>query len=169
MFEKHEYVFHESGGICQVADICKSPLDNMPADRDYYILQPVQDANSMIYVPVDSDCIFLRRLMNREEAEALLSKIASVELIDEKNPKLLRAKYIETMRTHDPIEWVRVIKTVEARIKLLAARSQRISETERSFLERAKKNLHGELALSLNLEDVKVGQILSAHIADHTS
>ncbi len=166
MFEKHEYVFHESGGICQVADICKSPLDNMPADKDYYILQPVQDANSMIYVPVDSDCIFLRGLMNRQTAEELLSKMSAVEIIDEKNPKLLRAKYIETLRTHEPIEWVRVIKTVEARIKLLAARSQRISETERSFLERAKKNLYGELALSLELDANTMEQFLANYMYD---
>ena len=166
MFEKHEYVFHESGGICQVADICKSPLDNMPADRDYYILQPLQDANSVIYVPVDSNCIFLRRLINRQAAEELLSKMSSVEIIDEKNPKLLRAKYIETLRTHDPLEWVRVIKTVEARIKLLAARSQRISETERSFLERAKKNLYGELALSLEMDANTMEQFLANYMYD---
>ena len=82
MFEKHEYVFHESGGICQVSDIQKAPLDNMPADREYYILQPLLDPNSMIYVPVDSDRIFVRRLLDRTEAETLLSKMASVEVID---------------------------------------------------------------------------------------
>ena len=164
MFEKHEYVFHESGGICQVADIQKAPLDNMPADREYYILQPLLDPNSMIYVPVDSDRIFVRRLLDRTEAETLLSKMASVEVIDEKNPKLLKTKYIEAMHMHDPIEWVRVIKTAEARIRLLASRSQRLSETERSIYEKAKRNLHGELCLSLNMEEREIEQLLASYL-----
>lgn len=163
MFEKLEYVFHESGGICQVADICAAPLENMPAERQYYVLQPLNDANSVIYAPVDSNCIFIRRLMTQNEAVALLEKISEVTVIDEKNPKQLRNKYIEALRTHDPIEWVRIIKTANERLALLAMRSQRMSETERSFLERAKKYLYGELSLALNLCEQDMEQYLSKY------
>ena len=163
MFEKHEYVFHESGGICQVADICAAPLENMPADRQYYVLQPMHDANSTIYAPVDSDRIFIRRLIDKTEAEELLKKISEISVIDEKNPKQLRNKYIEALRTHDPIEWVRVIKTANERLSLLAMRSQRMSETERSFYERAKKYLYGELSLALNRNEQDMEQYLSAY------
>ena len=165
MFEKHEYVFHESGGICQVADICMSPLENMPADREYYVLQPLHDPNSMIYAPVDSDFIFIRRLMNREEAFALLQQMSQVEPIGEKNPKLLRTRYIEALKTHEPIEWVRVIKTANVRNEALAIRSQRMSETERSFFERAKKHLFGELSLALSIQEREVEQFISGYIS----
>ena len=164
MFEKHEYVFHESGGICRVADICQAPLSGMPTDRLYYVLQPKSDANSTIYAPVDSDCIFIRRLIDQSEAETLLKQMADVAVIDEKNPKQLRNKYLEALRTHDPIEWVRVIKTANERFSLLAARSQRMSETERSFFERAKKNLYGELSLALNRNEQDMEQFLSTYL-----
>lgn len=160
MFEKHAYVFHESGGVCRIVDICKAPLENMPSNRDYYVLRPLQDDNSMIYVPTDSDRIFLRRLLTREESEALLAQIASVEIIKEENSKLLRNRYVEAMRTHEPIEWVRVIKTVEARMVLLASRSQRLSETERSHMERAKRHLKGELSVSLEISESDAERLL---------
>lgn len=164
MFVKDEYVFHESSGVCRVADIQRAPLDNMPADRHYYILHPVHDANSVLYVPVDSDRIFLRRLLNREEADALLDQIAGVATIEEPNAKLLRARYVEAMSTHMPLEWVRVIKTVYRRATELGARSQRLSETERSMGESAKRHLHTELALALGLSESEMEQYITDHI-----
>lgn len=150
MYQINDYVFYETGGICRIADIQYAPLQGMPADRQYYVMQSVHDANGVMYVPVDSDCVFIRRLLNRQEAEELLSAISSIEMIEEPNAKLLRAKYVEAMRTHAPLEWIRVIKTVHARIAALPnSRSARLSETERSFLENAKRYLYTELALAL--------------------
>ena len=164
MFERDEYVFHESGGICRIADIQKAPLDNMPQDREYYVMKPVHDPNSVIYIPVDSDQIFLRRLMDKNEAEEILDRIPFVRTIEESNAKLLRARYVESMRTHDPVEWVRVIKTVYLRMTAQSTRSRSISETERSFAESAKRNLHTELALALNLPFGDMEDYISDHI-----
>ncbi len=164
MFERDEYVFYESGGICKIDDIRVAPLDSMPADRAYYIMKPLHDPNSVVYIPVDSDKVFLRRLLNREEAETLLKRISTVDAIDEPNAKLLRAKYTEAMRTHDPIEWVRVIKTVHLRTNAQAARSQRISETERMFAENAKRYLHTELAIALGSNVSEMERYITEHI-----
>ena len=163
MFQPDEYVFYGSGGICRITDIQTAPLDNMPADRLYYVMQSIHDQNGVIYVPVDSDCVFLRRLLNREEAEALLDEIPAVGTIEESNAKLLRSKYTEAMRTHEPLEWVRVIKTVYQRMTSPTSRTQRISETERSFSDNAKRYLHAELALALGLHE----QDMETYIADH--
>ena len=164
MFEREEYVFHESGGVCKIADIQMAPLEGMPRDREYYILQPLSDPNSMIYVPVDSDKIFLRRLLSRAEAEALLDRIPFVRTIEESNAKLLRAKYIELMKMHDPVEWVRVIKTVYLRMNAQPLKSQRISDTERSFAENAKRHLYTELALARDLPTDRMEDYITEHI-----
>ena len=164
MFAKDEYVFHESGGICQIADIQVAPLDNMPADRQYYVMKPIYDPNSVIYIPVDSDAIFLRRLISRADAEELIDRIPFITAIEESNAKLLRAKYIEAMHTHDPLEWVRVIKTVYLRMTMQTSRSQRISDTERAFSESAKKHLHTELSLALGLPMQKMEDYLTERI-----
>lgn len=164
MFQPDEYVFYGSGGICRITDIQTAPLDNMPADRLYYVMQSIHDQNGVIYVPVDSDCVFLRRLLNREEAEALLDKIPAVGTIEESNAKLLRSKYTEAMRTHEPLEWVRVIKTVYRRTGEKAGRAQRLSETERSFAESAKRYLYSELALALGLKDTDMESYITEHI-----
>lgn len=164
MFEREEYVFHESGGVCKIADIQTAPLEGMPRDREYYVLKPLSDPNSMIYIPVDSDKIFLRRLLSRAEAEELLDRIPFVRTIEESNAKLLRAKYLELMKMHDPVEWVRVIKTVYLRMNAQTLKSQRISDTERSFAENAKRHLYTELALALELPTDRMEDYITEHI-----
>ncbi len=151
MFRKDEYVFYESGGICKISDIQISPLEGMPADREYYVMQSVHERNGVMYIPVDNDKVFLRKLLDRDAAERLIDRIPEVEAIDEPNAKLLRAKYLDAMRTHDPVEWVRVIKTVYRRMTAGNGRVQRLSETERSLSENAKRYLYTELALALGL------------------
>lgn len=159
MFQKDEYVFYESGGICKISDVQISPLDGMPADREYYVMQSVHDRNGIMYIPVDNDKVFLRPLMDRDAAEQLIGQIPSVEAIDEPNAKLLRAKYLDAMRTHDPVEWVRVIKTVYRRMTV-GGRAQRLSETERSLSENAKRYLYTELALALEMNERDMEQYI---------
>ena len=164
MFQKDDYVFYESGGICKIFDIQFAPLDSMPADRQYYILQSVHDHNGVSYVPVDSDKVFLRKLLNREEAQRLMDEIEQISVIEESNAKLLRNKYIEAMHTHQPVEWVRVIKTVHLRIATRTARTQRISETERTLVDTAKRYLHAELALALDLPEAGMEAYLCSRL-----
>lgn len=163
VFQKDEYVFYGSGGICKISDIQISPLEGMPADREYYVMQSIHDKNGTMYIPVDNDQVFLRRLLTREAAEELLDRIPSVEVIIEENAKLLRARYLEAMRTYEPLEWVRVIKTVHRRATDPTRQRQRLSETERSLLENAKRYLYTELALALG----RSAEDMESYIIDH--
>lgn len=153
MFQIDDYVYYASGGVCRVSDICYAPLAGMPEDRQYYVLRSLHDVNGVMYVPVQNENVFLRPLMRREDAEDLLQQIPTIGRIEEPNAKLLRARYIETMKMHDPKEWVRVIKTVRYRIRRLAetSRTQRISDTERSFAEDARRYLRTELSLVMEI------------------
>lgn len=160
MFAINDYVFYGSGGVCQIVDLQYAPLDGMPKDRQYYILHSVYNQNSVMYIPVDSDGVFLRHLMSREEAEALVKRIPSVEVIEETNAKALRDKYYELMKMHSPIEWVRVMKTVQYRMNEPRQVPRRISETERSFFETAKKHLYSELSIVLEIPLGDVAQYL---------
>ena len=161
MFLKNEYVFYGAGGICKIVDIQIAPLDNMPADREYYILQSLHESNGLIYIPVDSENVFLRQILTENEAEALLKELDEIEAIEESNAKLLRSRYIEAMRLYQPKSWVCVLKTIQKRTQACASRSQRLSETERSFGVNAKLYLCTELSLSLGKTKAEIEEMLA--------
>ena len=161
-----EFVYYASGGVCRIDDIQYAPLESMPKDRQYYVMHSLHDQSGVLYVPVQSETVFLRRILTAQEAKDLLDRVASIEPLEEPNAKALRLKYIETMRRHDPVEWVKVIKTVYRRTRALAAvsSSQRISDTERSFAEDSKKYLYTELSLALDMPVKEMAAYVQAQI-----
>ena len=165
MFQKDEYVFYESEGICLVSDILTSPLPGMPADRQYYLLRPLKNKSGVVYVPVDSDKVYLRRILNRDEAEALVNEIPSVEEISAEDSKKLRTAYADLLKTHLPKDWVRIIKTVRSRLTDAIPRGLRISDTERNAAESARRFLHTELALALQLDESEVESYIESRLS----
>ena len=157
-FQKDDYVFYESGGICKILDIQQAPLEGMPADREYYIMRSIHDKSGMIYVPKDNQNIFIRPLLDVECAESLFGEISQIVPIVEENGKLLRAKYLEAMQKHEPAEWVRIIKTAYNRKNEFPDRVQRLSEGERDLVARAKNFLYSELSLALEVSEKEIAE-----------
>ena len=153
MFGKGDYVYYASGGICRVEDLQYAPIDGMPADRLYYVLRSLHDANGIIYLPTDCTTVFLRPLLTKKEANNLLQDISELPVFSAPNAKALRVSYTEAMKKHDPYEWLRIIKTIHDRAAKLAtvSRTQKLSETERSYGEEAGKYLFTELSIVLNI------------------
>lgn len=157
-FQKDDYVFYESGGICKILDIQIAPLEGMPADREYYVMRSIYDKSGMIYVPRDNQNIFIRPLLDKEGAELLLMGLSQIAPIIEENGKLLRAKYLEAMQKHEPAEWVRIIKTAYHRKNEFPDRIQRLSEGERDLVARAKNFLYTELSLALEVPEKEMAE-----------
>ena len=158
IFQKDEYVFYESGGICQILDIQQAPLEGMPADREYYVMRSIHDKSGMIYVPKDNQNIFIRPLLNENGAESVFDAVSQIVPIVEENGKLLRAKYLEAMQKHEPLEWVRIIKTAYHRKNEFPDRVQRLSEGERDLVARAKNFLYIELSLALDVTEKEIAE-----------
>ncbi|MBE6530158.1 MAG: hypothetical protein E7680_06150 [Ruminococcaceae bacterium] len=162
MFAKGDFVFYASGGICRVEDIQRAPLPGMPEDRTYYILRSLHDANGISYLPTDCTTVFLRPILTAEEAERFLNEASGVETIEAPDAKILRSNYQEAMRKYQPGEWFRVIKTVRERAARIGENSKpiKLSETERTFGEEAKKFLYTELSLALRLTEAQIEECL---------
>ena len=81
MFQVGEYVLYGINGICRVAEIGPSPYDKADT-RTFYLLIPVNNPmRSTIYTPVDNDRVPMRRLMTREEIDALIEAIPEIETL----------------------------------------------------------------------------------------
>lgn len=166
MFRKDDYVFYESEGICRVSDILRAPLEGMPEDREYYMLRPIYSRNGVLYVPVDNDKIYMRAILKKEEAEELVNEIPKLEEICEEDSKKLRATYTELLQSHLPRNWVRILKTARTRLQNSMAKGQRLSDTERTVADSARRFLHSELALALDLDETEVEAYIRSRIGD---
>lgn len=83
MFEKKEYIYSETMGVCKVADIVKlSPNNRLSEPVWYYQLKSAFDKSKVAYIPVENHQVSLRPLLTKEEAEGISAE--ELEKMDEK-------------------------------------------------------------------------------------
>lgn len=85
MFEIGERIIYGKTGVCTVEEIAEKQIGG--SKRMYYTLRPLFKENNVIYAPADSDKIFMRPLITRAEAEALLSRVAEIRAAALESPE----------------------------------------------------------------------------------
>ena len=73
MFQKKEYIFSESLGVCRVDDIAKLSSKS-EEQRLYYVLKPEIDRTKTSYIPVEGHKVLLRELISKERAAELFEQ-----------------------------------------------------------------------------------------------
>ena len=162
MFQVGEYVLYGINGICRVAEIGPSPYDKADT-RTFYLLIPVNNPmRSTIYTPVDNDRVPMRRLMTREEIDALIEAIPEIETLTVPVEKQRREIYRAVVGALRPEGYVQVIKTVDRRREELAAARRHFPVTDLEYGRLARHLLCSECAHVLGISETEA----DAYIAD---
>ncbi len=161
MFEINEYVFYGSEGICRIDDIVTSPFSDVKTDARYYVLHSTHGGNSTAYIPLEGAESLLRSIMSKSDVESLILKIESLPLFEESNLKLLKEKYSLAIRSGEPSEWVRVIKTVHDRTLNGREGGKKVSDAEKAFSDNAKRFLYKEISIVLEIAEENVEKYIS--------
>lgn len=164
MFKKGEYVVCGNKGVCMVEDVTTLNISGVDKGREYYILKPVYTAGSTVYVPVDSTKESIRKVLEREEANKLISGIPDVPLITIANDKLLEQEYRGCMKSNNCEEWVKIIKTIYLRKQKRLEAGRKVTAVDAKYFRIAEDNLYGELAISLDMPREEVESYITSEM-----
>ena len=70
MFQKKDYIYSESMGVCLVADVTNLAPKKGTA-VSYYVLKSVYQKDKVAYIPVENHTVELRELITEEQAREL--------------------------------------------------------------------------------------------------
>lgn len=70
MFQKKQYIYSETLGVCQVENIAQLGVDKNK-QVSYYVLRPVFAREEVSYIPVENHQVMLRELFSEEEARQI--------------------------------------------------------------------------------------------------
>ena len=165
MFEIGEHIVYGTSGICRVEDICTSPYDKKDT-RTFYLLIPVHNPmGSTIYTPVDNDRVPMRRLMTREEIDALIEAIPGIEMVQVPVEKQRREIYRTTVFALRPEGYVSVMKTVDRRREELTAARKHFPVSDLEYGRIAKHLLYSECAHVLGVAEDRVEEYITDRLA----
>ncbi|MBU5435277.1 CarD family transcriptional regulator [Pseudoflavonifractor sp. MSJ-37] len=150
MYPVGSLIVYGRNGVCRVRDVAPRPGDK--DGRLYYTLEPIYTKETII-APVDTK-VALRPVLTREEAEALVRSIPSIETetIEIRSLPALSRYYQEAYHTSDCVELLRLIKTIRLRSQEAIERGRRPGKLDERYLHLAEEQLYGELSVALELE-----------------
>ena len=156
MFTNGDYVVCGNNGICKVSDITTLNMNGVDKSRKYYLLKPVYQAGSAVYIPVDTAADTMRKAMNFDEANAFISSIPTLPLIPLADEKTLERTYKEYMHQNSSEGWLRLIKTIYLRKEKRISSGYKVTAVDSKYFKLAEDFLYGELSVALNMSKDEV-------------
>lgn len=148
MFSVGDKIIYGENGVCTVEKIAPLDASGASSDKLYYHLLPLIGSGTY-FAPLDSKA-FMRPVISREEAEALIASIDSIEpaICTDTRFNHVDAFYKELFKQHSCEALVAIVKGLRGRMSEKKTKSSRAETT----MKRAKDMLHGELSIALGIE-----------------
>lgn len=163
MYSIGDRVMYGIHGVCEITDMEQRCVDRRRIM--YFVLEPLDQTGARFLVPSENEAALrkLRRIMSREELDAMLSSDAVREdawIADENQRK---QHYRELITSGDRLSLLRMVRTLHQHKQHQAAAGRKFHLCDDNFLRDAEKLLSAEFSLILGIQPEQVGEyILSA-------
>ena len=149
MYAVNDTVMYGQSGICKITEICDRKFGR--ETLKYYVLRPVYGDNTVIYCPVDSDKVRIRKLLSAEEVVALIREMPAQQGDWIENDNLRKEAQTEILRRGDHKELIALIKTLYRKRTETENSGRRFHCADAEAMAQAEKMLYQEFAQVLDI------------------
>lgn len=166
MFKVGDYVVKANVGICVIEEITRKKITEESPEKDYYVLSPLSDNRSRLFVPVLAGEVGLRMAMDKDEAMNLIRSIPDIEECWIDSDKLREKKYKEAIKSNDPVVLVGIIKNLFIRSHERLEQGKKVTAVDDRYFKMAENALYGELAYALGRDKADMQHFISECMED---
>ncbi len=152
MYKVNEIVSYSSQGVCEITEICQREV----AGRimDYYVMKPLFDSRSTVFVPVDNEKLVarIRQTMTADEASSLINNINSGEIMWDDNDAKRRELYQGILTEGIPYMLACLYRTLVLRKRTLEGCSRKLRSSDETCLRQAERLISRECAYACGSE-----------------
>lgn len=158
-YRKGEYVRYACNGVCLVDDIRLDVPAGKGAPKEFYILKPVSNPASTIFVPTGSPALVgkMARLPNREELDQLILSTKDTQLPWIADRKTRLASFQAIVKTCDLRELICLVSCLYRRKRALSATGKKLGSSDEALLQRAENLVENQVSFVLQVQDDQVG------------
>lgn len=156
MYQINDVIVYENGGVCKIADI--GVPDFVTTEERYYKLQPICDNGGTIYVKLNSNKVFMRSVITKEEAENYLSEVDELEEIYSSNDKLRDREFQEAIKSCEFKRCLQVVKGITMERNRRNKTGKKLNMSDDRNLQRAGKLIAAECSVifDISIEQAKM-------------
>ncbi len=152
MFSVGQTVMFLSAGVCTVREI--AAMDTGAGVREYYVLAPVYDARSTVYVPADNAEMLsqMRPVITAGEIDELIAEVSAQKCEWIADDAARKEFCDEILRSGDRKGLMCLIEMLYLRREELRANKKRFQIADDNNLKKAEKMLHDEFSYALGID-----------------
>lgn len=158
-YQKGEYVRYACNGVCLVDDVRLDSLARKEAPKEFYILKPVSNPASTIFVPTDSPALVskMSRLPDREELDQMILSVRGLTFPWIEDRKARLAQFQETVKDCNLRDLICLVLCIHQRKRDLSARGKKLGASDEGVLQRAEALIENQVGFVLQLSGDQVG------------
>ncbi|MCR5295693.1 MAG: CarD family transcriptional regulator [Lachnospiraceae bacterium] len=157
--EINDAVVHVPEGVCTVTSIIERDLASLGVRR-YYVLVPVYDRRSKIFVPIEGDAQKVRELPDREEVLSLIDGIPESESVWVDNDKARLESFSSILSRCDHKEMMSLVHTLKDKQSEKKRTGKKFHSADERIFREAERILFGEFGYVLGIAPGEVGDFI---------
>ena len=145
-------------GVCTITQIKQQKFGKSDDPKDFYVLSPINDPISKIYVPLDNEILVskMRLLCSADEINALAEALCdkTMEWIKESRQ---RSHTFRAIISECKIEkLILLIKTISMQEQILFTQGKHLTQGDELVLKKAQNILVGEFSITTNISNEEI-------------
>ena len=152
MFTQGETVIYGTNGVCRIDGVTQ--MDLTGEKKDYYVLKPVFNGRSTLFVPVDNETLVgrMRPLITEAGIRALAKKFPSIKplWIDDEDER--KARCAAALAENDRETALALIKAIREHRDRQFSIGKKLHVADERFLKDAEKLLREEASFVLGID-----------------
>lgn len=162
MYQRGDYVVKVPEGVCKIEEI--GQFDISGTDREYYLLVPIAEQSSRIYVPTDNAAGRIRSVIKKAEAMQLIKSIPGINEKEISSEKMREQEYKEAILSGDPERIVSIIKLLYSRRQERLEQGKKATATDDRYFKQAEAVLFAELSFALDIPKENMEEFIAQTI-----
>lgn len=159
MFRKDDYVNYSVYGICKIEDIRFMKFSASPAEREYYVLRPVHQENTSIFVPKENQKLIarMRPILSPEEIDRIILSVKDRKMAWIGDYKKRTAQFHTILSRRDERELLLLAGCLYGKSREGA---KGLAPGEAQVLKKVENMIGQEFSFSLKISKDKVGEYI---------
>ena len=161
MFKCLDYVMHPGMGVCKIEEIKKQSIFKNQ-EREFYVLRPVyENEKTLIYVPIDSEKIKLRKLLTKNDIKNIISTLPGCETVWIENELQRKETFMRTLKSCDHVAIMGIIKVLYEHRLAKQECGKKLYLSDEKLLKEAERLIHQELAFTMEINPDEVANFIA--------
>lgn len=160
MLKLNEMVMYGTTGVCVIESIEDKKIGK--ETRRYYVLKPVTQSASTVFIPADNDKLLskARRVLSEKEVRGIISTMNSEPDIWPENDAERREIFKDIISSGDRKSCLVLLRSLQNRQTFLAGQGKRLHIADERAMKEAQRLVHDEFSVALNIRPEEVSTFI---------